>query len=80
MKFELAAKRNPSKGKIIFCAVKCIIGIFLRFIKTVKKKEKKRGRHESISYLLGLLEPVCVCEDLDIDADSESQWCTRTAK
>lgn len=77
MKFELAGKRYPSKEIIIFCAVKCIIGIFRRFIKTVKKEKK---RHRSIFYLSGLLEPVSLCEDLDTDADSESQWCTHTAK
>lgn len=42
--------------------------------------KKRKKRHRSIFYLLGLLEPVSLCEDLDTDADSESQWCTHTAK
>lgn len=40
VKFELAGKCYPSKEIIIFCAVKCIIGIFRRFIKPVKKEKK----------------------------------------
>lgn len=45
-----------------------------------KKEKKKKKRHRSIFYLLGLREPVSLCKDLDTDADSESQWCTHTAK
>lgn len=45
VKFELAGKPYPSKEIIIFCAVKCIIGIFRRFIKTVKKEKRETPEH-----------------------------------
>lgn len=50
VKFELAGKRYPSKEIIIFCAVKCIIGIFRRFIKTVKKKKRRKKRDTGASF------------------------------
>lgn len=69
VKFELAGKRYPSK-EIIFFAVKCIIGIFHKFIYSVKK-ERERGTRESFT---------CCVDWRLFPSDSESLWCTHMAK